>query len=40
MEVLKLISNVGSTAPEYVFEVKESYTFADMNTITLEARMD
>ena len=37
LEVLKLINNVSSTAPDYHFEIKEAYSFAEVQQITLEA---
>jgi hypothetical protein len=40
MEVLKLINIITSTALEYVFEVNQNYTFAEMNAISLEAIMN
>jgi hypothetical protein len=37
LEVSKLINNVSSTAPYYHFEIKETYSFAEVQQITLEA---
>ena len=36
LEVSKLINNVSSTAPEYHFEIKEAYTFAEVRQITID----
>jgi hypothetical protein len=37
LEVSKLINNVSSRAPDYQFEIKEAYIFAEVHQITLEA---
>jgi hypothetical protein len=36
-EVSQLINYVSSTAPDYQFEIKEAYTFAAVQQITLKA---
>jgi hypothetical protein len=35
MEVSKLIKNVSSSAHEYLFEIKDAYTFAEVQNTTL-----
>jgi hypothetical protein len=37
LEVSKLINNVSSTAPDYHFEFKEAYSFAEVQQIKLAA---
>ena len=37
LEVSKLINNVSSTAPDYLFQIRENYTFEQVQQITLEA---
>jgi hypothetical protein len=37
LKVSKLINNISSTAPDYHIEIKEAYTFAEVQQITLEA---
>ena len=40
LKVSKLINNVSSTAPEYLYEIKAQYTFAEVQRITQEATMN
>ena len=40
LEVSKLINNVASTAPDYLYEIKAQYTFAEVQKITLDATMN
>jgi hypothetical protein len=37
LEFSKLLIDASSKAPDYHFEIKEAYTFAEMRQITLEA---
>ncbi len=37
LEVSKLINNVSSTAPDFVIEIKEEFTFEEVQTITRNA---
>jgi hypothetical protein len=37
LEVSKLTNNVSSTAPDYLFEIKEEYTFDEVQIITRNA---
>jgi hypothetical protein len=37
LEVSKLINNVSSSAPDFIFEIKQQYTFEEVQTITKNA---
>ena len=37
LEVSKLINNVSSTAPDFIFDIKQQYTFEEVQTITKNA---
>jgi hypothetical protein len=40
LEVSKLINNVSSTAPDFVIEIKEQFTFKEVQTITRNANQN